>query len=226
MGSRACFSFLAPDQGVSAGMCSSLRASCWPELRCLPVICGLSQPRGSGCRIRLCFIPRPCFWALVDVEAALRGTAAPRKASSSSGWELPVTRRAPEGPSQDARLQVICAAFHVTTVPAAPTSKVAFITSHGQRLHVEGWAGRKAVGGSSRRRRHCAAGAASGALGRVERPLESRPVTCQQETRRRPLSARTTGLPSEAPAQSSPLLSRTHMPGPSFPFLPPWLVRG
>lgn len=37
--------------------------------------------------------------------------------------------------------------FHVTAVPAAPTSKIAFITSHRQRLHVKGGAGRKAVGG-------------------------------------------------------------------------------
>lgn len=177
MGSRACFSFLASDQGVSAGMYSSLRASCWPELPCLPVICGLSQPQGSGCKIRFCFIPRPCFWALVNVDAALRGTSTPRKAFSS-GWELLMTRRAPEGPqSQDACLQVICEA-ELRALSCNRSSRCPHIKD---RFHNQSQAkvARQGLGREESCWRGALRGDGSVRLGGAERPLESRHVTCQ-----------------------------------------------
>lgn len=93
------------------------------------------------------------------------------------------TRGTPQ--SQDVHLQVIYAAelralaCNVTTVPTAPTSKIAFVIICSQRLHVKGWAREKsffrgALKGDrivQRWGRHL--GSAGEAL------LESQHVTCQ-----------------------------------------------
>lgn len=103
--------------------------------------------RGLGCAAGTVSAPSlgPCFWATVNVNTVLRGMLTPSRACSS-GWEFLVTpegtRRPPQ--SRHARLQVIYSQslepLHVTTVPTTPTSKIAFIVTLSQRLHVKGWA--------------------------------------------------------------------------------------
>lgn len=109
MGSRACFSFLTSDPGVSPGIYSSPHASCCPELSSC-CLCDLwagpaCQDWAAGFVSVLCF--GPCFWA-VNVDTMLRGIPTPNRAFSS-GEEFLVT---PEGCREPHSYKIcICESF-------------------------------------------------------------------------------------------------------------------